>query len=114
MNMTGRGTSGQLADRIANWVAIAVWLFDGLTATLLIFGNSGGCSVALDGDHIPFALSQVFPEVYGGLARYAPRFLHRPVYYVAGAICICLATFTTRWLVAVVSKLEKDAHIDSK
>ena len=103
-----------MANRITRWVAIAVWLFDGFTATLLIFGNSGGCSVALDGDHVPFALSQVFPEVYGGLARYAPRFLHRPVYYGLGALCICLATFTTGWLVAVVSKLEKDGNLNSK
>ena len=104
--MSGRGTSGQLADRIAHWVAIAIWILDGLAAAFLIFWFSGSVSVVLDGDHVPFALSQVLPEVYGGFAGISSRFLHRPVYYVAGGVCIALATLSAGWAMAVVRKFE--------
>ena len=106
--MVGRGTSGQLADRIARWVAIAVWAIDGLTAALVVFWFSGFVSVVLDVDHVPFALSQVLPEVYGNFAGISSRFLHRPVYYVAGGICIGLGTLSAGWAMALVRKLEAE------
>jgi len=99
-----------MANRITRWVAIVLWALDGLTTALFVFCESGAISVVLDGDHIPFALSQVLPGVYGYFADIPSRFLHRPVYYVAGGVCICLATFSAGWLVAVISEM-KDSHV---
>ena len=91
-----------MANRITRWVAIVLWALDGLTTALFVFCESGAISVVLDGDHIPFALSQVLPDVYGDFAGISSRFLHRPVYYVAGGICIALAAFSTGWVMAVI------------
>lgn len=58
----------------------------------------GGCSVALDLDHVLALWWKGLPITWENLARHAGRPLHLPAAVVSGCVCLVLGTLCLGWV----------------
>ena len=80
----------------------------GLAARCFLGVLGGVVSMWPDVDHVPGYTAILFPEVYGSLARFAPRFLHLFFFRALVVACASMATLESGCTVAVVKKLETE------